>query len=182
MVKAGNAALLVCMWVCVTYIVCCFNGAELRCAPSTCIVHHGTQGGPNVFRSRGTGKVVHMTIFHVPCESLPTVDGAQCNVSPAVCVSWHIFIYCDRRPFLNSLFPKVNIPWSKPYVYDRHLINVYRRHCCSWSDDGTLNIMLIDFLHHSWWFRNLLEIWFGLDIFHLINFTKRYKCMGQYLW
>ncbi len=28
-----------CIWVCVTYIVHHFNGTELSCAPSTCIVH-----------------------------------------------------------------------------------------------------------------------------------------------
>ncbi len=38
---------------CGSYVVHHFNGRGLRCAPLTCIVHYGAQGGPMSLRSRG---------------------------------------------------------------------------------------------------------------------------------
>ena len=46
-------SMCVSMWVCETYVVHHLVSTGLHCAPLTCIVHHGAQGGPMSVRSGG---------------------------------------------------------------------------------------------------------------------------------
>ena len=45
-IHKGQTRQSLAVWLCGTYVVHHFNGTELCCAPSTCVVHHDAQGGP----------------------------------------------------------------------------------------------------------------------------------------
>ncbi len=65
-------SLFLCEWVCDSYVVHRLNSTGLRCAPPTCVLHHGAQGGPMSVRSRGHHRhflVVNMEHAHGPSAS-----------------------------------------------------------------------------------------------------------------
>ena len=57
-----------------------FNGTGLRCAPPTCVVHHGAQGGPMFVRSGGSTKIFVADNEHANqgshCSSVPIHFGS----------------------------------------------------------------------------------------------------------
>ncbi len=69
------------VWVCESYIVHHFNGTGLRCAPLTCIVHHGSHGGPMSLRSRGHPPTFFFFFFgggsHETCTKQPLLVRAR---------------------------------------------------------------------------------------------------------
>ena len=56
------------MWVCESYVVHHLVGTGLRCAPPTCVVHYGAQGGPTFVKCGGrpwsnVGVTRHFSFF-----------------------------------------------------------------------------------------------------------------------
>ena len=47
------------IWICEIYVVHHLTSKGLRCAPSTCAVHHGVQGGPVCPREVGVANIFH---------------------------------------------------------------------------------------------------------------------------
>ena len=78
----GSVHLFVCVAMdCGSYIVHYLNVPGLHCAPTTCIVHHGAQGGPMSVRSRGSPQHFSFcSIFVV--ENKHANQGSQCSSVP----------------------------------------------------------------------------------------------------
>ncbi len=81
-------------------------GTELRCEPSTCVVHHGAQWGPTFFRSRGrhlsTNRVVHFIVIDREAGEIIRLVASvrlsvRLSVCPSVCLSVYTFTIISPR-------------------------------------------------------------------------------------